>query len=112
MKDENNPRQKERIGKAERLQMVEQFWHSGLDRRAFCKREGIPLSTLDWWQHKAKQGGQESAGVEFREVRVEPMAGPAMNWSVEILSPDGWTLRCREGWAASDMARLLKSLKC
>jgi hypothetical protein len=112
MKDENNLRHRDRGRKAERLQMVEQFRQSGLDRRAFCEREGIALSTLDFWRHKAKRLGQETPRIAFSEVRMEPASSPVVNWGLEILSPDGWTLRCRDGLEAADMTRLLKSLKC
>lgn len=92
--------------------MANRFRESGLRRREFCDLEGIPLSTLDWWLYQSREKGNKPVDVKFREVRIEPAGVPPTSWGMEVLSPRGWTLRCREILNAADMARLLKSLKC
>ncbi len=95
-----------------RLQMVERYERSGKSQREFCEGEGISLSTLQWWMKRARGSGRPAA-MALREVEwaAEPAAAPAV-WSVELVSPRGWTLRQREAMDAVELVRLLKGLKC
>ena len=92
--------------------MAERYERSGKSQREFCEGEGICLSTLQWWLKKAR-GSTEPPAMALREVEwpAEPAAGPAV-WSVELVSPRGWTLRHREAMDAVELVRLLKGLKC
>jgi transposase len=96
-----------------RRQMVERYERSGKSQREFCEDEGISLSTLQWWMRKTS-GGAEPATMALREVEwpVGPALTPVSAWSLELVSPRGWTLRRREALGAAELARLLKSLKC
>ena len=98
--------------KAKRLEMVARFRGSGMTRRAFCQAEGIATSTLNWWLGKARGSVTGRPGrIEFSEVRLAPAAA-APDWGTELISPRGWTIRCRQGLDAEEVGRLLKSLKC
>ena len=93
----------------QRLQMVEQFRRSGLTRAAFSRQHGIPLATLGWWLSKAKRTSNVPAPVVFSEVRLTPpMVHPLSIWSVELVSPNGLTIRCREAFTVDDLAQLLR----
>ena len=96
-----------------RRQMVERYERSGKSQREFCEGEGISLSTLQWWMKKARGSSTEAAAMALREVGwpAEPAATPGV-WSVELVSPRGWTWRQREAMDAAELVRLLKSLKC
>lgn len=110
---ENN-RDNSRAGRAiARREMVERYQRSGKSQREFCEGEGIGLSTLQLWMRKVR-GGAEPEKMALREVawRADSARMPAPVWSVELVSPRGWTLRHREALDAADLARLLKSLKC
>ena len=96
---------------AGRLKMVERFRGSGMIQRAFCQTEGIPVSTLSWWVREAREISRQPGRTEYREVRMAP-AAPLPDWSTELISPRGWTIRCSHVRGAGEMARLLKSLKC
>jgi len=97
---------------AERLEMMERFRGSGQTRRAFCESEGVAKSTLDWWLRKNKRRSRRK-GVAFREVSlVSTDIGTASNWAMEILSPQGWTIRSRQGLSVEEMARLLREPRC
>jgi hypothetical protein len=100
---------------AERLEMVERFRRSGQTRRAFCESEGVARSTLDWWLRKRKRRTRsgKKKGVAFREVSVVSASmEAAATWSMEIVSPTGWTLRSRQAMNVEDMARLLGGRRC
>ena len=96
-----------------RRQMVERYERSGKSQREFCEGEGVSLSTLQLWMRKSR-GGTEPEAMALREVawRADSALTPEPAWSVELVSPRGWTLRHREALDAADLARLLKSLKC
>lgn len=91
--------------------MVERFRRSGMTQRAFCHAEGIPISTLSWWVRKAGEKAEPAGRMEFREMAMAPASVPA-DWSTELVSPRGWTIRCRHVLGVEEMARLLKRLKC
>ena len=94
--------------------MVERFRSSGMTRRAFCQAEGIATSTLNWWLGKTRGSASERSRqgrVEFSEVRMGPAAA-VPDWSAELISPRGWTIRFRQVLVAEEIRRLLKSLKC
>jgi transposase len=111
MENETN---KSRAGRAKaRRQMVERYERSGKSQREFCEGEGISVSTLQLWLRKSR-GGAEPEAMALREVAwpADSALRAEAVWSVELVSPRGWTLHHREGWNASELARLLKSLKC
>jgi hypothetical protein len=97
-----------------RRQMVERYQSSGKRQREFCEDEGISLSTLQLWMRKTSGGAERASSIALHEV--EWPAGstqpPVSAWSLELVSPRGWTLRHREALGAAELARLLKSLKC
>jgi len=96
---------------AQRLQMVERFQRSGLTRKAFAAQEGVPRSTLDFWLYVASHRPAPSS-VVFREVQVSVPDPEAAGWAMEIESPDGLRIRCREALGGSELARLLRGAKC
>ena len=109
-----NQTDKSRAGRAiARRQMVERYERSGKSQREFCEGEGVSLSTLQLWMRKSKVGA-EPAAMALREVEwpTASTATPAPGWGMELVSPGGWTLRHREALDGSELARLLKSLKC
>ncbi len=91
--------------------MVEQFRRSGLTRKAFCVQYGVPLATLSWWLSKAKHTSS-AAAVAFREIKVIPTAEPPQKWAMEIESPSGVKVRCREVLPAGTLERLLRGPLC
>lgn len=92
--------------------MVEQFRRSGLTRKAFSQQYGVPLSTLSWWLSKAKQLPSVPAAVTFRELKVIPTADPPENWAMEVESPSGLKIRCREALPVRILERLLRGSVC
>jgi hypothetical protein len=93
--------------------MVERYERSGKSQREFSEDEGIGLSTLQLWIRKTGIGGKP-APMAFGEVewRAESALTPGPAWGLELVSPRGWMLRRREALDGTELARLLKSLKC
>lgn len=106
-------RQQHRLPSDQRLQMIEQFRRSGLTRAAFSRRNGIPLTTLNWWLAKRSQVSNLPAPVVFNEVRPAPTETlPGNSWAMEIVAPSGLTIRCREELTVRDLARLIRGGRC
>jgi len=110
----NKPSKKQhREPSNQRLQMVEQFRQSGLSRKAFCKRRGIPVSTLNWWLRKTKSSSNPQVPIKFSEVMVVPPSMKASGtWAMELVTSSGLTIRCREALPISDLMRLLGESRC
>jgi hypothetical protein len=88
---------KSRIGRVRRTEkqwteIVRRFEASGEASRPFCRREGVPLSSLQRWRRRL---GPASAG---RFVELVPPSSPeiaAANWSLDVSLPNGVSLRFR-----------------
>ncbi len=92
---------------AERAQILEEFQRSGLTRLAFSQTHSVALSTLSKWLTNAKR--KSSTPVLFREMKVSQVpSGTPMPWAVEIISPDGLMIRCREALPLRDVSWLLR----
>ena len=109
METENDAGKKKqkRSTAAERAQMLDDFHRSGLTRLAFSRTHNVALSTLSKWLTNAKR--KSPTPVLFREMRVSqvPSVTP-MPWAVEIISPDGLMIRCRETLPLQDLSWLLR----
>jgi hypothetical protein len=107
MRIHKSSKKQQRESSNQRLQMVKQFRQSGLSRKAFSKRHGIPISTLNWWLRKTKSSSKLPAPIAFSEVMVIPPSFKANDtWAMEFVAPSGLTIRCREALPISDLMKL------
>lgn len=91
---------------APRMQMLEQFRHSGLTRVAFSRQYGVPLPTLGYWLTKAKRASNLPVPMTFSEIRLAaPEALPPNAWAMEIVASSVLTIRCREELTVHDLVR-------
>lgn len=98
----------------ERRRIADRCETSGLSRSEFARRQRISLSSLQRWLAEARNVPKEVPAVVFREVAVSsPLTVSApLAWAVEIVSPDGVTVRCRDGLSGDDLSRLLRGPRC
>jgi len=90
--------------------VVVDFERSGLGRRQYCERSGIPLPTLDWYRRRVQASRN---AVNLARVGVE---GPARSAAAIGGAKDGFTLvlgngyRIETGWNFNDeaMTRLIR----
>ena len=88
-------------GRAGRLRRTEKQWAEILRRfesggegsRPFCRREGLALSSLQRWRRRL---GGVSAGRFVELVPTATAGTAAASWSLEVLLPNGVSLRFRE----------------
>jgi hypothetical protein len=93
--------------------MVERFHRSGLTRVSFCQQEGIPISTLSYWLTRVKRTTNDSDPVIFGEVRLtSPIVSATDGWAMEVISPEGMTIRYREAFTVNELLGLLRGSRC
>jgi hypothetical protein len=83
--------------------LLEGYERSGLTRREYCEREGIPVTTLDYYRH----GRARKAAARLVKVTVKgASAEPAGDFSL-VLSNGR---RIESGWkfGEADLARLIR----
>ena len=86
---------------------------SGLSRVAWCKREGVCVSTLDYWRlqvvataaDEGSPGGSSALTLVPVKIRDDECRGAVM-----LRSPGGWSVALPASTNAVSLADLLKQL--
>jgi len=107
IKNDVAPRQRLTIPQRQRL--LARYHRSPLTQAEFAAQHGIGLSTLGKWLREERPVSHSPVPVSFQEVVLPSVTS---GWAVEVVSPQGWTVRLH---AASDfevVAPLLPALPC
>jgi hypothetical protein len=86
--------------------LLEGFRRSGLTRRAYCQRAGIPVTTLDYYWRQA-----HPTGSAVRLVRVAVKAAPAEHSQLDsfaLVLANGRRIESGWGFREPDLARLIR----
>jgi transposase-like protein len=84
--------------------LVEEFERSGLRRRQFCEKVGIPITSLDYWRGKAEK-------TRMVEVEIQTEAPPGQATSLPgfaVIVSNG--RRIESGWSfrEAELTRLIR----
>ncbi len=109
METDKTPRKRNNLTPAQRAEIIDLFHRSGLSRIAFARSHGIAISTLSKWLTTENQAPKNASPVLFREVRLPAVPSSPVQWAMEVVGPDGLTVRCREPLPFQDVAWLLRS---
>ena len=82
---------------------------SGLSVRAFCQRRGLTVASFYAWRRALQRRAAEKA--TFVPVQVLPDAVQTQTSALEVLLPDGRTVRVAPGFDAATLRRLLAVLE-
>jgi transposase-like protein len=103
---------------ARKWQGLMQAWRrNGCSQSEFCRRQGVPLSTFNYWKRRLERSGHASAGTadatattDFVPVRVlsSPAAGTQC---VEVRLRNGRRLRCAADLPEELLRRLAAALE-
>lgn len=89
-------------------QLLKRYEESGLSRQEYCRREGIPVTTLDYYrQRSSRKAAARRASSGLIKVKLE--AAPAEARSVfALVLANG--RRIESGWnfGEAGMARLIR----
>ena len=91
----------------QRQRFLARFHESQLTQRDFANRHGVGLSTLSKWLRVENEA--TSPPVKFQEVTLPKMPP---RYAVEVVSPQGWTVRLQNGSEVADLPELLQALPC
>ena len=73
-------------------EILRRFEASGLKSREFCRRDGVPLSSLQRWQRRLLSVSPAKF-VELVSPASAPTTAAAASWSLEVSLPNGASLR-------------------
>jgi hypothetical protein len=106
-------RRRPRSTPPERADWVRRFHRSGLTQREFADRHRLGLSTLQKWmaQRPAEPSSGRGAKCVWQELKLPAPPG-APRWAVELVRPDGLTLRVAPEAPTSLVAELLRVGPC
>jgi len=90
-------------------QHIEVWKSSGLSQRAYCEREGIAVSTLQWWCRRLRGSGHSDA-PRFVPVAVEPISN-VRDEPIEVVLLSGRRLRLSAPRDETELARLVRLLE-
>jgi hypothetical protein len=93
---------------AERVGLLKKYHGSRLIQREFVEQHGLSLATLTKWLRWEREAVPAPRGksVSFAEVPVVQVPGSSP-WAVEVVRPDGWTVRLARDTPAGLVAQLL-----
>jgi hypothetical protein len=96
-----------------RRALVDSFRASGMTRTAFCQRNKIALSTLDWWLRKLRDeqaGSSDSGGGKTLPlfIPITPERTGAHGSAVELHFPDGRKLILPATTGIEDIVRIVR----
>jgi transposase-like protein len=91
----------------QRQRLLARFHESQLTQRDFAGRHGVGLSTLSKWLRVESE--TTSPPVKFQEVTLPNMP---LRYAVEVVSPQGWTVRLQNGSDVQQLPALLQALPC
>ncbi len=87
---------KARRSRGEWQQLVEAHAASGLTQAAFCRREGLALSTFQYWKRQlAADGRADPPADEATVIDLGALEERPAGWEVEIALGDGVSLTLR-----------------
>jgi transposase-like protein len=87
--------------------LLARFHESQLTQRDFATRHGVGLSTLSKWLRVENEAA--SPPVKFQEVTLPNMP---LRYAVEVVSPQGWTVRLQNSSEIETLPQLLQALPC
>ncbi len=87
---------------------VEAWQRSGQSQHAWCKAEGVALSTFQWWRQRLAKTVPSERVPSFMPLRLEPEATAA---SIEVRLRSGTQIRFEGEAALRAVEPLLRGLR-
>jgi transposase-like protein len=91
----------------QRQRVLARFRKSQMTQRDFAVRHGIGMSTLSKWLRVESEAAPSP--VKFQEVKLPNMP---LRYAIEVVSPQGWTVRLQNGADVESLPQLLQALPC
>ena len=91
-------------------QMLKGYEESGLPRREYCRREGIPVTRFDYYRQRSTRkaaAARRKAASKLVKVKLEATAAPAQSVFTLVLS-NGRRIESSWSFGDAEMARLIR----
>jgi hypothetical protein len=82
------------------------FQQSGSTRRAFCAKNHLKISTLDYWFSRIRDAERSQGLVELKAQTI-----PNANKSLELVVADRYRIEVRNGFDVRLLGELIKALE-
>ena len=96
--------------KSEKLELWKRrrkaFQQSGSTRRAFCAKNHLKISTLDYWFSRIRDAERSQGLVELKAQAI-----PTARSSLGVVVADRYRIEVREGFNVQLFADLIKALE-
>ena len=96
-----------RLTPQQRQRLLARFHKGQLTQRDFASRHGVGLSTLSKWLRGEDKTAMPT--VKFQEVTLPHTP---LRYAVELVSPQGWTVRLQNTSEIESLPQLLQALPC
>src|SRR5271170_34064 len=96
-----------RLTPQQRQRLLARFHRGQLTQRDFASRHGVGLSTLSKWLRCEEKTAMPP--VKFQEVTLPHTP---LRYAVELVSPQGWTVRLQSTSDIESLPQLLQALPC
>ena len=96
-----------RLTLPQRQRLLARYHKGRLTQREFAQHYGIGLSTLVKWLKQERTTAQPA--VSFQEVMLP---GVTARWALEVVSPQGWTVRLQQATDIQSLEPVLRALPC
>ena len=91
----------------QRQRFLARFHQSQMTQRDFAARHGIGMSTLSKWLRVENETAPPP--VKFQEVKL---SDTPLRYAVEVVSPQGWTVRLQSSSEVQTLSQVLQALPC
>jgi hypothetical protein len=82
------------------------YQKSGLGREAFCRKNKLKVSTLDYWFSRIRSAAKDQGLVE-----VKPGSIPSSNNCLTLLIADKYRIEVKNGFDAQLFGEVVKALE-
>jgi len=82
------------------------FQQSGSTRRAFCDKNHLKISTLDYWFSRIRDAEKSHGFVELKAHTI-----PAVKSGLEVVVADRYRIEVRNGFDVQLFGELIKALE-
>ena len=98
--------QKRTAEEVERL--VKGYEESGLSRREYCQREGMPVTTFDYYRQRSTRkvaAQRRAAGLVKVKLEAAPVGAPSV---FTLMLSNGRRIESAWNFSEADLARLIR----
>lgn len=92
-----------------RAALAAQFESSGMSRREFCERHGIPLTTLDYYRYRSRK--KKNGPVRLLPLNMTSTGSTAIGDSVAVVFANGRRIEFSQPFTEAGLGQLVRTVE-